>query len=242
MKPSEQSVPSLYPQTSSSSSSSLLKDISNFRTPKRPSQPPNFTSSPYPQFFTASKQTPKPSPSSSFRRYHNRPSLSSRPKHKTATARRLKAFELEQSQSSRKAQIQKEQSLKSLAKSLTTWLNFLFQNPRSCGCELKDREAETAGNLGKRDAGPRGRVVGLDTSWRSPKRRRDLGWRGVEHVEGEDEFMISKHYGQLKNSLMDVCSFDDLTQRMSVYLSLASCKEIFDVMSHVVKVQSHLIS
>ncbi|KAG8634372.1 abnormal spindle-like microcephaly-associated protein homolog isoform X2 [Manihot esculenta] len=234
MKPSEQSVPSLYPQTSSSSSS-LLKDISNFRTPKRPSQPPNFTSSPYPQFFTASKQTPKPSPSSSFRRYHNRPSLSSRPKHKTATARRLKAFELEQSQSSRKAQIQKEQSLKSLAKSLTTWLNFLFQNPRSCGCELKDREAETAGNLGKRDAGPRGRVVGLDTSWRSPKRRRDLGWRGVEHVEGEDEFMISKHYGQLKNSLMDVCSFDDLTQRMSVYLSLASCKEIFDVMSHVVK-------
>ncbi|XP_021644616.2 uncharacterized protein LOC110638375 isoform X2 [Hevea brasiliensis] len=233
MKPNQQPLSSPYPQPSSSS---LLKDISNFRTPKRPSHhAPDFTSSPCPQFFTATKQTPKPSPTSSFRRYRHRPSLSSRLKHKTATARRLKAFELEQSQSSRKAQIQKEQSLKSLAKSLTTWLNFLFQNPRSCGCGLTDHEVDTAGNLGKRDAGPRGRVVCLDASWRSPKRRRDLGWRGVEHVEGEDEFLNSKRYGLLRNSLMDVCSFDDLKQRMSVYLSLASCKEIFDAMSHVVK-------
>ncbi|PON58565.1 LOW QUALITY PROTEIN: hypothetical protein PanWU01x14_165960, partial [Parasponia andersonii] len=46
-----------------------------------------------------------------------------------------KALELEQSQSSRKT-IEKERSLKSLAKSFTIWLNFLFQNPGSCRYEL----------------------------------------------------------------------------------------------------------
>ncbi|KHN35751.1 Abnormal spindle-like microcephaly-associated protein like, partial [Glycine soja] len=50
--------------------------------------------------------------------------------------KKLKAFQLEQSQSSRKAQIKREHSLKSLAKSLSVWLNFLLQNPTSCGCHL----------------------------------------------------------------------------------------------------------
>ncbi|XP_037496535.1 abnormal spindle-like microcephaly-associated protein homolog isoform X2 [Jatropha curcas] len=238
MEGNDQPCPSPY--APASSSSSLLKDISNFRTPKRPSHISNFTSSPYPQFFTASKQTPRQSPSSSFRRYHHRPSLSGRPKHKTATARRLKAFELEQSKSSRKVQIKKEQSLQSLAKSLTTWLNFLFQNPRSCGCELTingDQDMGPAGKLGKRDSGPRVGVVGVDAAWRSPKRQRDLKWRGGDHLElkGDESLSSFKYYGSLRNSLKDICSFDDLKQRMGAYLSLASCKEIFDVMTHVVK-------
>lgn len=113
--------PSPYPQP--------FKDVSNFRTPKRPPNLSKFTS-PSSQFFTASKRTPMSS--SSFR-----PSLSgqSRPKPASTTARRrLKAFEIEQSQSSRKAQIRKEQALKTLSKSLTTWLNFLFENPSACGC------------------------------------------------------------------------------------------------------------
>ncbi|XP_015574312.1 abnormal spindle-like microcephaly-associated protein isoform X2 [Ricinus communis] len=213
MEGNDQPPPSPYPP-----SASLLKDISNFKTPKRASRVPNFTSSsPYPQFFTASKQTPKLS--SSVR--------SSRPKHKTATARRLKAFELEQSQSSRKVQTKKEQSLKSLSKSLTTWLNFLLQNPRSCGCDLTVIDDQD-GSFPEKLGGKRQR----NAQWRSPKRLR--GGDFVE-INGTDGFSSSKNYELLRKSLKDVCSLDDLKHRMRLHLSLATCKEIFDIMSHVVK-------
>ncbi|KAK1556405.1 hypothetical protein Q3G72_004525 [Acer saccharum] len=51
-------------------------------------------------------------------------------KTKTTAARRLKLL----SQSAYKSHLRKEQSLKTLSKSLTVWLNFLLQNPKSCGC------------------------------------------------------------------------------------------------------------
>ncbi|XVE53972.1 hypothetical protein DITRI_Ditri03aG0045200 [Diplodiscus trichospermus] len=121
------------PFTSSSSSSFLFKDISNFKTPKRPSKNPNFQS-PCPQFFTASKHTPRSS--SSFRHCSRLSPVPSSSRSKAKAAAKLKAFELEQSQSARKEQLKKEQSLKSLSKSLTVWLNFLFQNAKSCGCDL----------------------------------------------------------------------------------------------------------
>ncbi|KAG2688263.1 hypothetical protein I3843_09G087900 [Carya illinoinensis] len=220
--------PSPFP--SSSSSSHLLKDISNFKTPKRPSQVPIFNS-PCPQFFTASKQTPHIS--SSLRRH--RPSLappSSASARSKATARRLKAFELEQSKSSRRALIKKEHSLKSLAKSLTVWLNFLFENPGSCGCDLSIRgDGDRAAAKGKRDSGP-GIEVGVDAARRSPKRQRDLLWRAGE--KSVSEFSDSM-FSNLRCSLKDVCSFDDLKQRMRVYLSLGSCKQIFEVMTQVTK-------
>ncbi|XVF87711.1 hypothetical protein PTKIN_Ptkin18bG0142500 [Pterospermum kingtungense] len=200
------------------SSSSLLKDISNFKTPKRPSRNPTTFDSPCPQFFTASKQTPRTS--SSFR-CRSRPSLapsSSRSKAKAVAAAKLKAFELEQNQSARKEQIRKEQSLKSLSKSLTVWLNFLFKNPKSCGCDLSDDS----------------RVVRVDSAWRSPKRMRELWWRGEESENVAADISSSK-FSTLRSSLKEVCSFDDLTQRMQIYLSLGNCKEIFTVMTQVVK-------
>ncbi|XP_065879035.1 uncharacterized protein [Euphorbia lathyris] len=172
METNKYSSPSPFP-LSSSSYPSLLKDISNS----------NLTSSPSPQF-----QNPC---SSSVRPYHIRPLLSFLGKQKTANVSRFQAFELEQSQSSRKAEIEKERSLNSLAKSLTTWLN------------------------------------------RSPMRQSDH----VELNKGEEGFLSSKNYGPLRNSLKDVCAFDDLKQRMRVHSSLAACKEIFDVMTPVVKVE-----
>ncbi|XP_048446893.1 LOW QUALITY PROTEIN: abnormal spindle-like microcephaly-associated protein homolog [Pyrus x bretschneideri] len=205
--------------------STLFKDITNFKTPKASSRISNFQS-PGPKFFTASKQTP--STSSSFRR---RPSLApSNSGRIKAASRKLKAFELEQSQSSRKAQIQKEQSLKSLAKSLSIWLNFLFQNPTSCGCNLSV-DGDRTGTLpkGKRDSDP-GSAVGVDSAWRDPKRQRDSSWRAVSAVA----FSSSK-YLNLRSSLEHVCSVDDLTQRMRLYLSMGSCKEVFDAMTHVAK-------
>ncbi|XP_059662135.1 uncharacterized protein LOC132308145 [Cornus florida] len=232
-KQQHQQCPSPLPNPSSS----LLKDISNFKTPKRSSQNPNFHS-PCPQFFTASKETPAPAPPSSFRR--RRPSLApSSSVARSKVARRLKAFELEQSKSARKAQIDKEKSLRSLSRSLTVWLNFLFQNPRSCGCDFskftEDRFKELGSSVsanGKRDSWSGG-GVGVDWVWRSPKRRRDLWWRSVED-EDASAFPNSM-FSALQYSLREVCSFDDLKQRMSVYLSLGTCKEIFKVMTQVTK-------
>ncbi|GLT83252.1 hypothetical protein SLE2022_015520 [Rubroshorea leprosula] len=200
-----------------SSSSSLLKDISNFKTPKRRSQNPNFHSPSCSRFFTASKQTPR---SSAFTR-RPRPSLASASARSKTAARRLKAFELEQSKSSRKEQIKKEHSLRSLAKSLTVWLNFLFQNPRSCGCDV---------SIDGRDDN----VIRVDVTWRNPKRMRELWWRG-EEVESVAEDFSSSKYSSLRSSLENVCSFDDLMQRMQVYLSLRTCKEIFDIMTQVTR-------
>ncbi|KAM5588662.1 hypothetical protein ABKV19_006897 [Rosa sericea] len=208
--------------------STLFKDISNFKTPKRPSKISNFHS-PCPQFFTASKHTPRTN--SSFRRRPSiAPSNSARTK---AAVRRLKAVELEQSQSSRKVQIRKEQSLKSLAKSLTVWLNFLFENPRSCGCNFPvDEDHSQTLRKGKRDSGS-GVEVRVDAAWRDPKRQRDSSWKG-EDSESAGAFSSSK-YSKLQTSLKLLCSFDDLVQRMRFYLSLGSCKEVFDSMIQVAK-------
>ncbi|XP_019087800.1 PREDICTED: abnormal spindle-like microcephaly-associated protein homolog [Camelina sativa] len=216
-------------------SSSLLNDISNFKTPRRSSVVNSgFSKSPYPHFFTACKQTPKSS-SSNLRRPSMVPSRSK----VAASSRRLRAFELQQSQSSRKAELTKEKSLRSLAKSLTVWLNFLFENPETCGCApFEDGSGVgSVGNLGKgkRDSGEAlGNGVGVDTMWRSPKKMRDLGWCGEKSSEIGSSLTGSK-YSTLKESLRDVCSFDDLKQRMQFHLSLGSCKEIFDVMTRVAK-------
>ncbi|KAJ4703151.1 Abnormal spindle-like microcephaly-associated protein-like [Melia azedarach] len=210
--------------------SSLLKDISNFKTPKRPSQIPNFQS-PCPQnFFTASKQTPKSSSSSSFYRRGPPSARSKSTKTKTAAARRLKSLELEQSKSAYKSQLKKEQSLKSLSKSLTAWLNFLLENPKLCGCDKFDSSnvGNTMMSKGKREGGE---VL----TWRDPKRQRDTWWRGDNNDVEDDTGVSESKYLTLRNSLKDICSFDDLKQRMRIYLSLGSCKEVFDIMSRVTK-------
>ncbi|CAN8325532.1 unnamed protein product [Cochlearia groenlandica] len=225
--------------------SSLLTDISNFKTPRRSSVANwNFSNSPYPQFFTASKQTPKYSSSSStFRRRSIVPSHASHSK-AAASSRRLKAFEIQQSQSSRKAELKKEKSLRSLAKSLTVWLNFLFENPENCGCNSFEKDSgvgSSVGQLGqgKRDSGEalgKSKSVCVDTMRRSPKKLRKLGWCGEsEKVAETGSCLTGSKYSTLKESLRDVCSLDDLKLRMQFHLSLGSCKEIFDVMTRVTK-------
>ncbi|XP_043693668.1 abnormal spindle-like microcephaly-associated protein homolog isoform X1 [Telopea speciosissima] len=213
--------------------STLLRDISNFRTPKHSSQNPTFNS-PFPHFFTASKQTPSSS-SSAFRR---RTSIA--PSSRSKAARKLKAFELEQYQSSLKAQILKEKSLKCLAKSLSAWLNFLLENPKSCGCDLSalngaarvEIEATVFAN-GKRDSWP-GVDIGIDGAWRAPKRQRDKSWQAAHFANAEPSLSLSA-FSSLEISMREVCSFEDLTQRMRAYLSLGSCKEVLSVISQVAK-------
>ncbi|CAI9087830.1 OLC1v1022007C1 [Oldenlandia corymbosa var. corymbosa] len=219
----------------SSSSSYLLKDISNFKTPKNPSKIPRTPSTKSDaKFFTAQKATPSSMAS--------RRKMSAAAPTRSKAARRLKDFELEQSKSARRNQVTKEKSLKSLSKSLSVWLNFLFENPKSCGCDVSrftgefDRDGSHSSQgdkecsaKGKREAGPgRGVKVGVDGPWRGPKRQRDMKWKG--NSESRDPL----HLG-LKTSLKDICSFDDLKERMRAYLSLDSCNEIFDTMTQVAK-------
>lgn len=219
--------------------SSIFKDISNFKTPKRQSHISSLQS-PCHQSFTASKRTPLAS--STLRR--PRPSLApSSSAARSKASRKLKAFELEQSQSSRKVQVKKEQTLKSLANSLTVWLNFLFENPRACGCDWPVGDDGCSGGSrgkGKRDFNRRA-AVGVDMAWRCPKRQRDLSWGSPsgDVAENEVEFSNSR-YAKLRESLKDVCSLDDLTQRMRVYLSSNNCKDTLDIMAQVAKVRFQL--
>lgn len=230
---SRRACPSPSPNVCSSSSS-FLKDISNFKTPKQSSKNPTFQS-PFPQYFTSSRHTPRSSASA----LQHRPSLATSSV-KAKAARRLKAFELEQSQSSRKAQIKKEKSLRSLEKSLTVWLNFLFEKPESCGCDVSrligvDGLRSVLAN-GKRDSWPGGRV-GIEEAWRNPKRHRDSMWRADGGSDLDVTMFPSSIFSSLQLSLKEVCSFEDLKQRMKVYLSLGTCKEIFKVMTLVAKVK-----
>ncbi|XP_059292899.1 uncharacterized protein LOC132046322 isoform X3 [Lycium ferocissimum] len=236
MEPKKPSQPSCssssFQNLPFSSSSSLLKDISNsnFKTPKNHSRKANFISSspsPYrqPEFFTASKTTPLSSVSRRRGGSIIKPSAV-----KSSAARRLKAFELEQSKSARKALNDKERSLKSLAKSLTVWLNFLFENPSYCGCEVSNRSSCVKRN-GKRESGV-GHSVGVEVMWRGPKRQRQFS----SNSEDEETIAFSgSMFSGLKGSLMEICSFDDLKERMSAYLSLGSCKEVFVTMTQVTK-------
>ncbi|CAM8918445.1 unnamed protein product [Rhodiola kirilowii] len=216
--------------------SALLKDISNFKTPKRPTKTPSFQSPYTASVFKSARQTPasaSASETSLRRRQSVMPSTA-----RSKAARRLKAIELEQSQSSRKAQVLKERSLKSLSTSLTVWLNFLFENPRSCGCEWwGDGGVDVRNELGngKRNSleGGGGVGVGVDEKWRNPKRYRDSEWSSANLNGGE--MMNGKTFLPLRDSLKEVCSFDDLLQRMRLYLSLDSCMEIFNVMTKVTK-------
>ncbi|XP_042029606.1 abnormal spindle-like microcephaly-associated protein homolog [Salvia splendens] len=202
----------------------IFRDISNLKTPQQPSKRPNFPASPH---FSALKNTP----SSSIRRAPKTSAL------KSKAARRLKTFESEQSKSARIAQSEKEKSLRSLARSLTVWLNFLFENPSSCGCDpslLGGEEKEAIVNNGKRES-LQGRAVGVDGPWRGPKRQRDSLWRGEGNGESAKNGFPNSMFSGLRASLQEICSFDDLKERMRMYLSLGGCKEVFEAMTQVTK-------
>ncbi|KAK1303643.1 hypothetical protein QJS10_CPB11g01307 [Acorus calamus] len=193
--------------------------------------------SPLPLFFTASKNTSSSTaatPTSAFRRRHPSAVVPPSASRCVKAARRHKAFEVEQSRSSRKARMRRERALKSFARSMTAWLNFLLENPRLCGCEVSvwsgggGSEGLSVGlsPKGKREGSRQGGGrVRVDRAWRSPKRQ-----RGVDHVA-----VRSAPFLLLWESLRDVCSFEDLKQRMGGYLDERNCEEVFSMMSQVAK-------
>ncbi|KAL2552473.1 calmodulin binding [Forsythia ovata] len=117
-----------------------------------------------------------------------------------------------------------------------------------CGCNVAEftGEVDKSGggvggakeilvNNGKRDSLP-SRGVGVDGPWRGPKRQKDSSWRGVGSAERDDAGFSNSMFTGLRASLREICSFEDLKERMRVYLSLGSCKEIFETMTQVAKV------
>ncbi|KAL8140200.1 hypothetical protein V2J09_006221 [Rumex salicifolius] len=225
----------LSPAPNLRSSSSLFKDISNFKTPKQPSTalPSHVTTS---KLFTASKRTPFSSFTAAGSRTR-RPSMAptTAATSKSKAARRLKVLELQQSQSCRKELIKKEKSMKSLASSLTAWLNFLLDNPNQCGCG--DTEVSVGvsarSRIGKRESWVRKReqdALSVDGLGRWPKRQRD----GSSDC-GDELEISSSQFANLQKSLSQLCSFEDLKRRMREYLSLSTCKEIFNVMTRLTK-------
>ncbi|KAJ0966148.1 hypothetical protein J5N97_027286 [Dioscorea zingiberensis] len=213
-------------------SSHFLRDLSNYKTP-RP-HPPNPNPIPSPIFFTASKTTPSSTcvTSSLRRRPHSSASRSS-----TAAARRLKALELDQSRSSRKAQTRREKSLRSFSRSIASWLNFLFQNPKACGSNLNldgwsgSRNLTLGPNRKRESLG--GGVDGMEVGgrrWRSPKRQ-----RSCDDVVSASVLPTHRRFLTLERSLRDVCSFEDMEERMLGYMSEKSCDEVLSMMSQVCK-------
>nr|GEY65613.1 abnormal spindle-like microcephaly-associated protein homolog [Tanacetum cinerariifolium] len=83
----------------------------------------------------------------------------------------------------------------------------------------------------KRDGTGHGGVE-LDREWRGPKRRKDELW--IHKNELENKFS-STMYSRLKVSLGNICSLDDMKERMATYLGLTTCKVILDLMTHVTK-------
>lgn len=98
----------------------------------------------------------------------------------------------------------------------------------------KETEVRRGLGHGKRESCSGTGVVGVDRTWRCPKRMRGSAWSGGEKEDGS---ISNSKFLALQSSLQDVCSFDDLHQRMKLYLSLCSCKEIFSVMTQVAKVR-----
>uniref|UniRef100_A0A0E0AKK9 Calponin-homology (CH) domain-containing protein n=1 Tax=Oryza glumipatula TaxID=40148 RepID=A0A0E0AKK9_9ORYZ len=207
--------------------SSPFRDLSNLRTPN-PRAPPNPKSS-------ASKEEPLPSATPTTR--HRRgPPPPPRPGAATATplARRLRALELDQSRSARRAESGRDGALRAFASSATSWLSLLLRDPSACGCAPSaaaarvTRDAPAHGVQGKRDA-----VDGERARGRSPKRHRggeDRGGPGPRR-----KTMTPAMAASLRDSLREVCSLDDVTERMGSHMSREACEEVLVMMCQICK-------
>lgn len=246
-RPPERSA-AASPQPPLSTPSHLLCDVSNLKTPWSYARNPNPNpglASPSPLFFTASKKTPyssysTPTSCTSRSTFQTRKSSVAASISRSKTAHRLKALELEQSRSARKAHVRREKRLASFARSLTSWLNFLLQNPKDCGCKVGPcaTDGQPLGSFskgkGKRESLDGG-IIDIDRRWRSPKRQR------VQTDSGADiNCTFVKQMPLLKKSLHKVCSLEDILERMMHHMSSKSCNEVLLTMTQVCKVNSKL--
>ncbi|KAL6657953.1 hypothetical protein ACP70R_005733 [Stipagrostis hirtigluma subsp. patula] len=195
---------------------SPFRDLSNLRTPKPNPKPAT------PRFFTASKtpfQAPTPTP---LRR--RRPGAAGPTP--TPLGRRLRALEVDQSRSARRAESGRERALRAFAVSASSWLSLLLRDPSACGCSAATGSAAAQPcAAGKRDA-----LDGERPRGPSPKRR-----RGGDRAGASRKGMTPAMSAALRDSLREACSLDDVTERMGRYMSKEACEEVLVMMCQICK-------
>ncbi|KAK3125160.1 hypothetical protein QOZ80_7BG0601090 [Eleusine coracana subsp. coracana] len=199
---------------------SPFRDLSNLRTP-RPSRKPA-ASTP----FQTPLQGPTPTP---LRRGMTAAARSGAPR-PTPLDRRLRALEVDQSRSARRAESGRERALRTFAASASSWLSLLLRDPAACGCSPATGSAASATAAQPRAAGKRDSLDGDRARGRSPKRRRD-GDRAWERRKAMTPAMAAA----LKDSLREACSLDDVTERMGRYMSKDACEEVLVMMFQICK-------
>ncbi|RCV13266.1 hypothetical protein SETIT_2G333000v2 [Setaria italica] len=201
---------------------SPFRDLSNLLT-STPNPKPVPAS---PHFFTATKtplQASTPTPLRRRRPGNGTPAP-------TRFGRHLRALEVDQSRSARRAEFGRERALRAFADSASSWLSLLLRDPAACGCSPAATGSTAAARpcaVGKRDAldGERGR------GGRSPKRRRGGGDRRGERRKEMTPTMVAA----LRDSLREVCSLEDVTERMEKYMSKDACEEVLVMMFQICK-------
>jgi abnormal spindle-like microcephaly-associated protein len=212
---------------------SPFRDVSNLRTPK-----PN-PKSPSPIFFTASKTpltAPIPTPVGRRRPLAGAATPTPLGRRKalaggatpTPLGRRLRALELDQSRSARRAESGRERALRAFAASASSWLSLLLRDPSACGCSPA---APAAATTHASVAGKRGTLDGERARGSSPKRRRGRD-RCVERRKAMTPAMVAV----LRESLRDVCSLEDVRERMGRFMSTEACEEVLVMMCQICKV------
>lgn len=97
---------------------------------------------------------------------------------------------------------------------MSAWINFLFESPAACGCERP-------GGSGKGESS--------DGAWRSTKGV-PLRPKADKPIRRDGEFLA------LRASLEEVCSLEDLMERMGAYMDSEHQKEVLTSMIQVTKV------
>ncbi|CAL5083248.1 unnamed protein product [Urochloa decumbens] len=202
--------------------SSPFRDLSNLRS-QRPNPKPVPAS---PRVFTASKtplQVPTPTP-------HRRQRPGDGDPAPTALGRRLRALEIDQSRSARRAEFDRERALRTFTESVSSWLSLLLRDPAACGCSPAATGSAAAAQpsaAGRRHAFDGDRARGGC----SPKRRRGGGDRGRERRNEMTPAMVAT----LRDSLREVCSLEDVMERMEKHMSKDACGEVLLMMFQVCK-------
>ncbi|XBJ00728.1 hypothetical protein VPH35_020564 [Triticum aestivum] len=208
-----------------------FRDVSNLGTPK-----PN-PNSPSPLFFTASKtplRAPTPTPLARRRPLAGAATPTPIGRRKalagaatpTPLARRLRALELDQSRSARRAESGRERALRAFAASASSWLSLLLRDPSACGCS--PAAAATATHVSA--AGKRDTLDGERARGSSPKRH-----RGRDRYGEKRKAMTPAMVAVLRESLREVCSLEDVKQRMGKYMSTEACEEVLLMMCQICK-------
>nr|CAB3454455.1 unnamed protein product [Digitaria exilis] len=192
--------------------SSPFRDLSNLRTPRPKPKPVPASKTPL-QAPTPLRSAPRPGDGAP-----------------TPLDRRLRALEADQSRSARRAESDRERALRAYAGSASSWLSLLLRDPAACGCSPVTTGSAAGAQpcaAGKRDALDGERARGA----RSPKRRRGGGDRGGERRKEMTPAMVAA----LRDSLREVCSLDDVTERMEMYMSKDACEEVLVMMTQICK-------